>query len=114
MTLDFLCPGDWMDSYESRIVNPNSLEDKGGYYVDRLADVLNACSVFLDADKHYFELFSELELYIDGHFAARMGRDKVLVLRAPCDVLLDGTIFYPFGMKDMLFDVRTHKYLGRA
>lgn len=117
MTLDFLTPGSYGDSYGSRLTNPNADQTgAGGYYVGSMSDILNCCLVFLREDARYFDLFKTVEIYVEGNYAGKMGFDGLLYL-CPPHKLETGRfsvgVAYPFGDKDLCFDVTNHKYLGR-
>lgn len=120
MKLDFLCPGEWGDSYEARIINPNSLEDCGGYVVTSMQDVLNACRIFISAvkkftyDSGYFDLFKYVEIYIDSRCAGTLYETGRLRLCPLCQIDVESmTVYYPYGDRALLFDVNSYEYLGR-
>ncbi len=102
MFLDFLTDGDWRDSYESRIVNPNcGVQDSGGYVVNCIQDILNVLKVtFEDVKGEY--------IYIDGKCFGRVddSRHRVTVY-APCDTIVtsdDILLKYPYGKENFILE----------
>lgn len=104
--LDFLTPGDWGESYSSRLVNPNF--ESAGYPVRCMQDIINAIQCFLYADKEYFNLFRSLELYLDGHLIGQLRSDGGLCIYAPSETKRtenDVIIRYPYGDKNLYANI---------
>lgn len=100
--LDFLCPGDWMDSYESRCCNPfnGDVQGRCEIVVESFAHVCNAIRRF-NQDKHYWELFGIVYLYLNGSLFGEYN-GKELTVYAPSIIDAEKcTIRYPFGDKDI-------------
>lgn len=117
MTLDFLCPGDWQDSYESRIVNPNAMLGKGGYCVENIADLFNVCKMFNRDNVRYYDLFANVDIYLDGELKASLRKDGTLRIFAPCETKVthdDILLCWSIGKEDFIFDVTSCRYVGRA
>ena len=63
MILDILCPGSWMDSYESRMLGEGSWHMP----VNSFNDLMNVCKTYFatESGKQSQELFCDFNLYLD-------------------------------------------------
>ena len=108
--LDFLCDGDWRDSYESRLVNDNmTIESAGGYEVNNLQDILNVCRGFINSEKgkHTLELFNNsVSIYLDGELKGEI-RDKHFILFPTTIIKPEDPIriYYPYGRTKHSFNL---------
>ena len=112
MKLDFLTPGDWRDSYGSRIANDNAgIESEGGYEVYNMMHILACVRNYTNSDygKHMLDLFPYFCIYIDGELFGEVNRRNEFKVFAPCEYLpsYDGKtrLRYPFGDKDKVFAI---------
>lgn len=104
MNLDFLTPGDWRDSYESRIANDNcSQYDFGGYEVRGLNDIINVCKVYMSKKDNKDRVIDwrSIDVYVDGKLFGMLNPNSTLTVLAPTvcdwDRLL---IYYPHGREN--------------
>lgn len=111
--MDLLCPGDWMDSYSSRLVNPNF--ECAGYPVNCMQDVFNVLRNFLSVASEYFSLFKTLEIYLDGKPVAEMTSDGTLEIYSPHTILVNDEIIirYPFGCESIYTNIFNPQYIRK-
>ena len=112
MKLDFLTPGDWRDSYESRLTNDNgTIDSSGGYEVNSLSQILTVVGEFIRTahGQTIIDLFKSFCVYIDGDlFGEYRECDNKFHVFPPMKLVeIDGKLaaYYPFGSQDKLFSV---------
>ena len=104
MKLDILCPGSWMDSYESRLICE-------GFEVYSMHTVLTVLSSFFSSDngRYHQELFRSFDLYLDGNLFGSYSYGNLVVFPTTETVIDDVTgeigYRYPNGDKSFVLPV---------